>query len=131
MFLIEGKFYTIFSVLFGIGFSVMLSRAATRRLSFRRWYVRRVAILFAIGAAHAVLFWHNDILEAYAVCGALLLPLVTARDRTILALEGLAEHGIGTLRYAKPVQRAVDKQRFTPVDEYEPEARAAVPARFC
>jgi uncharacterized protein len=88
--LIEGKFYTIFSVLFGIGFSVLLSRAATKQLSFRQFYLRRVTILFAIGFAHAVLFWHNDILEAYALCGALLLPLVTARDRTVLTLACLA-----------------------------------------
>jgi uncharacterized membrane protein YeiB len=47
-------------------------------------------VLFAIGVAHAVLFWHNDILAAYAVCGALLLPIVTARDRTILTLAVLA-----------------------------------------
>jgi uncharacterized membrane protein YeiB len=46
-------------------------------------------VLFAIGVLHAVLIWHNDILQAYAVCGALLLPLVAARDRTILILSVL------------------------------------------
>jgi uncharacterized protein len=88
--LIEGKFYTIFSVLFGIGFSVLLSRARTKGLVFRWFYLRRIGVLFAIGVAHALLVWHNDILQAYAVCGALLLPLVTARDRTILTLAVLA-----------------------------------------
>lgn len=88
--LIEGKFYTIFSVLFGVGFSVLLSRARAKGLVFHRFYLRRIAVLFVIGVAHAVLFWHNDILEAYAVCGALLLPFVTARDRTILTLAVLA-----------------------------------------
>jgi uncharacterized protein len=88
--LIEGKFYTIFSVLFGLGFSVQLSRARAKNLVFHRFYLRRVFLLFAIGVAHAVLFWHNDILEAYAFCGALLLPVVIARDRTVLVLAGLA-----------------------------------------
>ncbi len=88
--LIEGKFYTIFSVLFGVGFSVLLSRARTKGLVFHRFYLRRVVVLFVIGFAHAILFWHNDILEAYAVCGALLLLVVTARDRTILTLAVLA-----------------------------------------
>lgn len=90
LFLVEGKFYTIFSILFGVGFSVLLSRAAAKKLSFRSFYLRRIGVLFAIGFMHAVLFWHNDILEAYAVCGALLLPFVAARDRTVLGLAGLA-----------------------------------------
>lgn len=42
--------------------------------------------LFLIGAAHAVLFFHDDILEAYALCGALLLPFVRAKNRTIIAV---------------------------------------------
>jgi uncharacterized protein len=90
LFLIEGKFYTIFSVLFGVGFSVLLARVRTRDQVFHRFYLRRVFWLFAIGVAHAVLFWHNDILQAYALCGALLLPVVNARDRTILVLAVLA-----------------------------------------
>ncbi len=90
LFLIEGKFYTTFSVLFGIGFSVLLSRARAKGLVFQRFFLRRIALLFAIGAAHAVLFWHDDILQAYALCGALLLPLVTARDRTVVTLAVLA-----------------------------------------
>jgi len=90
LFLIEGKFYTIFSVLFGVGFSLLLSRARTKGVVFHRFFLRRIAVLFVIGVAHAVVFWHNDILEAYAVCGALLLPVVTARDRSILTLAALA-----------------------------------------
>jgi uncharacterized protein len=90
LWLIEYKFYTFFSVLFGIGFSVLLSRARTKGLVFQRFYLRRISVLFAIGVIHALLFWHNDILQAYAVCGALLLPLVSARDRTLLALALLA-----------------------------------------
>jgi len=88
--LIEGKFYTIFSVLLGLGFSVLRSRARAKNLVFHRFYLRRVFFLFAIGVAHAVLFWHNDILQAYAFCGALLLPAVAARNRTILILAGVA-----------------------------------------
>ncbi len=90
LFLIEGKFYTIFSVLFGVGFAVLLSRARAKGLAFRRFYLRRIAVLYAIGVVHALFFWHNDILQAYAVCGALLLPFVTARDRTILTVAVLA-----------------------------------------
>ena len=84
LFLIESKFYTIFSVLFGVGFSILIVRAQAKSLVFHNFFLRRMLVLFLIGLAHAVLFWHNDILEAYAVCGVFLLPLARARNRTIL-----------------------------------------------
>ncbi|HEX9422252.1 MAG TPA: hypothetical protein VF899_03365 [Pyrinomonadaceae bacterium] len=40
--LIEGKFYTIFSVLFGIGFSILLTRAQAKGLVFHRFFLRRL-----------------------------------------------------------------------------------------
>jgi uncharacterized protein len=87
---IEGKFYTIFSVLFGVGFSILLSRARAKEIVFHRFFLRRVLLLFLIGVAHAVLFWHDDILQSYALCGALLLPFAVARTRTILAFSAVA-----------------------------------------
>ncbi|MGH9779071.1 MAG: DUF418 domain-containing protein [Candidatus Acidiferrales bacterium] len=88
--LIEGKFYTIFSVLFGIGFSILLTRAQAKHLVFHRFFLRRVWFLYLIGVAHAILLWHSDILQFYALCGALLLPFVGARNRTILLVSALA-----------------------------------------
>ncbi len=85
LFLIESKFYTIFSVLFGVGFWLVLSRVRAKGLNVYRFYARRVFFLFLIGLVHGTLFWHDDILEAYAFCGALLLLFVDASDRTILA----------------------------------------------
>ncbi len=88
--LIEGKFYTIFSVLFGIGFSILLARAQAKHLVFHRFFLRRVWFLYLIGVVHAILIWHNDILQFYAFCGALLLPFVKARNRTIIVFAVLA-----------------------------------------
>jgi uncharacterized protein len=82
--LIESKFYTIFSVLFGIGFSILMTRAEAKGMVFRRFFLRRALFLYLIGLAHAVLLWHNDILQFYAICGVLLLPFVRATDRTLL-----------------------------------------------
>jgi uncharacterized protein len=90
MWLVEFKFYTLFSLLFGVGFSILLSRASAKGIVFRRFFVRRAAFLFLIGAAHAVFVWHDDILETYALCGVLLLPFVSARPRTILAAASAA-----------------------------------------
>ncbi len=87
---IEGKFYTIFSVLFGIGFSILLTRAQAKNSTFHSFFLRRMFFLFLIGLVHAVLVWNDDILESYAVCGALLLPFVRVRNRTLIAFAVLA-----------------------------------------
>jgi uncharacterized protein len=84
--LIESKFYTIFSVLFGIGFSILITRAEAKGIVFRRFFLRRALFLYLIGLAHGLLLWHNDILQSYAICGILLLPFAHARNRTILAV---------------------------------------------
>ncbi|MEQ1866614.1 MAG: DUF418 domain-containing protein [Micropepsaceae bacterium] len=75
-FLIRGKFFSLFSLLFGIGFAVQLESAMRRGADFTRHFARRLAILFVIGMAHA-LIWYGDILKDYALIGLLLI--VTAR----------------------------------------------------
>lgn len=69
---VQTKFYTIFSLLFGIGFSIFLERAYARGENVSR-YLRRIGILFVFGLAHLAL-WSGDILHTYAMWG-LLLPL--------------------------------------------------------
>jgi uncharacterized protein len=63
---VDGKFYSIFSLLFGIGFGVQLARGGDAALPRFR---RRLRILLAIGAIHAVLIWAGDILMLYALLG--------------------------------------------------------------
>lgn len=75
-FLIRGKFFSLFSLLFGIGFAVQLESAMRRGANFARHFARRLGILFVIGMAHA-LIWYGDILKDYALIGLLLI--VTAR----------------------------------------------------
>ncbi len=52
-------------------------------------YLRRLLVLFLIGATHAILLWHGDVLHMYAVLGLLLLALRRASDRTIFVLIGI------------------------------------------
>jgi hypothetical protein len=62
---IDGKFYSIFSLLFGIGFGVQLSRGG--RAALPR-FKRRLRILLGIGAIHAFVIWagdHPEILRSY------------------------------------------------------------------
>jgi len=72
--LFEGKFYTIFSFLFGLGFALQLSRLQKRGLEGVAIFRRRLLILLGFGLLHMSLLWEGDILALYALLG-LLLPL--------------------------------------------------------
>src|SRR5436190_23531120 len=72
-FFIEGKFYSIFSFLFGFGFALQISRAEQRGDNNATVFKRRLFWLFVIGVLHAFLLWAGDILSVYALMGFLLL----------------------------------------------------------
>ncbi len=72
---VQGKFWTIFSLLFGMGFAVMMARAERAGREFKIVYLRRVLALAVFGAVHFVFLWEGDILFSYAV-GALMLMVV-------------------------------------------------------
>ncbi|TVQ64848.1 MAG: DUF418 domain-containing protein [Phycisphaerales bacterium] len=63
-FAFEGKFFTIFSLLFGVGVALQLSRGHRPRI-----VVRRLLLLALFGAVHISLFWWGDILLHYAILG--------------------------------------------------------------
>ncbi|HSD18326.1 MAG TPA: DUF418 domain-containing protein [Thermomonas sp.] len=71
--LVQGKFVTMFSMLFGMGFAVMLERANASGASGTGLYARRLLALLGIGLVHALLIWSGDILLAYALLGFVLL----------------------------------------------------------
>jgi uncharacterized protein len=73
-FFVQGKFWTMFALLFGMGFTVMIDRADRAGRPFVPAYLRRSLALLGIGLVHTVLIWSGDILVSYAV-GALLLLL--------------------------------------------------------
>ena len=70
---VQGKFWTLFSLLFGVGFAIMHDSAIRSGGDFRRIYKRRLWALLAIGAAHGILIWEGDILFTYALAGFVLL----------------------------------------------------------
>ncbi len=83
--LVHGKFYSLFSLLFGIGFYVFLSRAETRGGATRPLFRRRLWLLLAVGLLHATLIWSGDILMLYALVGFALVPFYGLQSRTLLA----------------------------------------------
>lgn len=71
--LVQGKFWTLFSLLFGIGFAVMQDRARIAGMNFEAIYRRRLLFLMLIGLCHLWLIWEGDILFSYALAGFVLL----------------------------------------------------------
>ena len=67
-FFVDGKFYTLFSLLFGIGFSIQIANAGGKL----RTFYRRMVVLLLIGLIHLFFLWSGDILALYAVCGMIL-----------------------------------------------------------
>jgi uncharacterized protein len=76
---VQGKFYPLFSMLFGMGFAVMMMRAEAPGRPFLPVYLRRILALLAIGLAHALLVWNGDVLVSYAL---LAFPLMFLFRRT-------------------------------------------------
>lgn len=66
---IDGKFYTIFSLLFGIGFSIIITNAARKGANGFRIFYRRMFVLLLIGFLHLMFLWSGDILMLYALLG--------------------------------------------------------------
>lgn len=81
---ISGKFITLFSFLFGIGFAVQMDRASARGISPRSFYLRRLTVLLLMGLAHAFLLWWGDILAPYALMGFLLYLFRNRSQKAVL-----------------------------------------------
>ena len=81
---IDGKFYTIFSLLFGIGFSIILENNRKRGANGTLIFYRRMFFLLLIGFAHLILIWSGDILMLYAAVGMTLPLFLRCKDKTLL-----------------------------------------------
>ncbi|HEX2684489.1 MAG TPA: DUF418 domain-containing protein [Ferruginibacter sp.] len=81
---IKGKFYSLFSLLFGIGFSIIMVRNEKRGINPLRIFYRRLFILLFIGAAHLYFLWEGDILLLYAMLGMLLPLFRKCSDKALL-----------------------------------------------
>lgn len=86
---IDGKFYTIFSILFGIGFSIIIANAERKGANGFKIFYRRMSVLALIGFLHLMLLWSGDILLLYAIAGMLLPLFRRLSDRMLLAVSAL------------------------------------------
>jgi len=83
-FLVEAKFYSMFSFLFGWGMAMQMMRAEAKSAKFLPVFLRRLFILLIIGVLHAILIWDGDILVTYALFGFLLLLFRKRSGRALL-----------------------------------------------
>lgn len=85
-FLAQGKFFSMFTLLFGVGFYIFLERLEQKGLGLKAMdiYARRLLWLFVIGCVHGYLIWDGDILYHYASCGFFLFPFRSFSVRQLL-----------------------------------------------
>jgi len=81
---INGKFYSLFSLLFGIGFSIILIRNEQKGINPLKIFYRRLFFLLLIGAGHLFFIWEGDILVLYALIGMLLPLFRKCSDKSLL-----------------------------------------------
>ena len=72
-FFFEGKFYVLFSMLFGYGFWLFINRTTEDGKSIIPTFRLRVFFLLLFGIIHVVFLWAGDILVFYALMGFLLI----------------------------------------------------------
>lgn len=125
--LCEGRFYPIFSALFGFGTGLLLERSKAA-------YARRVAALFVFGGLHATFGWYGDVLLNYAAAGVVLALFARLGPRALFAIAALllvvtqlaslalddwfapsADGYARTLEYAGEVERAYRDGSFASI----------------
>ena len=83
-FLLAGKMYAIFAMLFGLSFYIQHDNQAQRGVDFRPRFAWRMVLLFMFGLFD-LMFYNGDILSVYAICGFLVIPFIRASNKVIIA----------------------------------------------
>jgi len=138
VFFAQGKFYSLFSFLFGIGLAVQMERAEARGRKAGGFFARRMFWLLLIGLAHAFLFWFGDILVLYSLMGFALLLFRNARPKTLavwtailLAVPVLAGAGqTGLFLMARAAGPAAVEPWLDAIGEFEEGLRAGAAAAY-
>ena len=81
---VSDKAMTLFSLLFGYGFAMIIGRLEARSMDAGRIFLRRTTILLVIGLIHVLFVWFGDILHVYAFMGFLLFLTRKWSDKRLL-----------------------------------------------
>src|SRR5581483_6644729 len=82
----SGKFNSLFSFLFGIGFTIQLERLMSRSPRPIFIYLKRLTYLLLFGIAHAIFIWTGDVLHMYALLGMFLVLVRKGSDKVVLGM---------------------------------------------
>lgn len=88
-----GKFFALFSILFGLSFSIQMESADKKSVKFEGRFLWRAVLLFGIGYIHQ-LFYRGDILTIYAVLAPFLIPFYRISTKWIFISVGFVFLGI-------------------------------------
>ncbi|MEN1937566.1 DUF418 domain-containing protein [Paenibacillus sp. 102] len=83
---VEGRFFSIFSFLFGVGFYIFITRAIAKGKNGYVLFLRRLVALFVFGVIHQM-FQPGEALAIYAVCGLITLPFYKVNKRINLVID--------------------------------------------
>ncbi|HPR33128.1 MAG TPA: DUF418 domain-containing protein [Prolixibacteraceae bacterium] len=83
-FFFTGKFYPLFSMLFGIGFYFFLKKFDEVRKPILPTYRFRLMWLLLFGILHVVLLWYGDILIVYALMGFVMVWFRKKSNKTLI-----------------------------------------------
>lgn len=86
----EGKFYPLFSLLFGAGLAILYQSSIKSGRNFGWIYFRRLVVLAGFGIVHIVFLWYGDILLLYSCVGLTMLLLVRASPKVLLVVAAIA-----------------------------------------
>lgn len=92
----EGKFYPLFSMLFGMGLMLQRQRVVARGRPFLPLYLRRLVVLSGLGLVHGLLIWYGDVLFVYSFAGFVLMLCSGLSGRVLLGIGG-AFWGLGII----------------------------------
>ncbi len=89
VFLFGGKAYSLFALMFGLSFFLILDRSKKRGVNFRWRFLWRLVVLEGIGLVHSLLYG-GDILTVLAALGLLLVVFEGWGNRVLLGVAVLA-----------------------------------------
>ena len=93
---LRGKFFALFSILFGLSFFIQIENSKNKDINFNSYFILRMLLLLIIGYIHS-LFYRGDILTIYAMIGLLLPFFQKSSPRFLLIACGILQ--LGLFRY--------------------------------
>lgn len=84
----NGKFFPIFSFLFGVGFGMQINKMEEKGNFNSFFFIRRYFFLLVFGLIHIIFIWGGDVLALYAIAGMLVLLIrkIPVKYTVILSL---------------------------------------------